>query len=279
MNSLAPLPSEPLPYFTAIVGAKQSLRRERLSAISVRVQDYYKSYLENTGALAGLTSAALTEVEKEDLLHCYVSPTAPLSVLKTDIRAHHKSTHPSRAAVCQYCGLSYNVSSFDHYLPKELFPEFATLSANLVPSCHACNQAKGTAWVDEHGMRKIISFYFDPLPEQQFLLAEIEAGVVPLARFRLAEDGEIYAGLAETVRNHFRELGLLDRFSRAAPEQFSEIKEELASFIAASGIPAAADLLTAKAAALARSHSLNYWKVALYQAMAASEAFLNSCRR
>ncbi|GGE83717.1 hypothetical protein [Massilia psychrophila] len=45
---------------------------------------------------------------------------------------------------CPYCGLQKNVTT-DHYLPKEHFPQFASLSRNLVPSCTDCqgSGAKG----------------------------------------------------------------------------------------------------------------------------------------
>lgn len=46
---------------------------------------------------------------------------------------------------CPYCGLPGNVS-VDHYLPRLAagFPHLSVCSANLVPACFACQQAKGS---------------------------------------------------------------------------------------------------------------------------------------
>jgi 5-methylcytosine-specific restriction endonuclease McrA len=43
---------------------------------------------------------------------------------------------------CPMCG-STNVTSLDHILPKEDYPELAVFSYNLVPSCQPCNNRRG----------------------------------------------------------------------------------------------------------------------------------------
>jgi 5-methylcytosine-specific restriction endonuclease McrA len=39
---------------------------------------------------------------------------------------------------CPMCGSSVT-GSVDHYLPKEDFPEFSVMAANMVPACAHCN--------------------------------------------------------------------------------------------------------------------------------------------
>ncbi len=51
----------------------------------------------------------------------------------------------NKLSVCPYCGLPGKLT-LDHYLPRapSFFPQFSSLSSNLVPACHGCQSAKGT---------------------------------------------------------------------------------------------------------------------------------------
>jgi hypothetical protein len=215
--------------------------------------------------------------DKDALRHCYEVPTTPLNQLKAEIDSYQQHACPSAAALCQYCGINHDATDFDHYLPKDLFAEFSTLALNLVPCCSRCNNLKHGAWLDENGTRMIVSFYFDVLPDSQFLFADLEMGIVPIATFRLSDDPADFGGLEATIRNHFRELDLLNRFKRAAPDQFAEVMPEIAGVVEYEGIRSAAELLANKAIRLATSHSPNYWKVALFQAMSLNDEFIGAC--
>lgn len=54
-----------------------------------------------------------------------------------DLRKKHKLTS------CPMCGGS-GVTTLDHFLPKEVYPEFSCFPYNLVPSCSHCNHKRGT---------------------------------------------------------------------------------------------------------------------------------------
>jgi hypothetical protein len=68
-----------------------------------------------------------------------------------------RTKHPHVS--CPMCG-STNVTSLDHILPKEVYPELAVFSYNLVPSCQSCNnrRAKKGALTSSKGF---IHPYFD----------------------------------------------------------------------------------------------------------------------
>ena len=68
-----------------------------------------------------------------------------------------RTKHPHVS--CAMCG-STNVTSLDHILPKEDYPELAVFSYNLVPSCQPCNnrRAKKGAFSDTPGF---VHPYFD----------------------------------------------------------------------------------------------------------------------
>jgi 5-methylcytosine-specific restriction endonuclease McrA len=275
-NLIAP-PADPAPLFAAIVQAKQLAQRARLTGLAPLVQGLYLAYHNSRNNLESLIPTVLTEEQSDDLKTCYTGETQPLNALKAYIRNHHRDTQPTAAALCQYCGLSYEPSTMDHYLPKETFAEFSTLSHNLVPSCGRCNHLKGTAWLDANHSRRIVNFYFDTLPQEQFLFAHVQMAPAPVANFSLSNVPAAFGGIEAIIRNHFTKLDLLNRFREAAPAEFGELMIELGPLVQQQGIGVAQALLQAKAQQKAQAHSMNYWKVALYQAAAASEPFLNGC--
>ena len=87
----------------------------------------------------------LTAGEKAGFLKLYRSGNEfPTFVRKELLRAR-------KVRCCPYCGMQSNVT-VDHYLPKELFPQFSCFSLNLVPACSDC-QNKGNKGI-KHPKRK-----------------------------------------------------------------------------------------------------------------------------
>lgn len=281
MKSLIPLPvAGSFSYFTAIAAAKQQPRRARLEALSPIIKNRYTIYAQHTSCLTSVTAIGVSDQEKQDLKHCYESPTGALNKLKLDIEIHHNNTCPDVAALCQYCGLKFVPDNFDHYLPKEQFPEFSVLATNLVPCCSECNSLKGTAWLDVNGIPEIINFYYDSLPIQRFLNVDVTVGPapkkVPVADFSLSQNPEDFCGLMAIILNHYRKLDLLARYKRAAYAPFGNIKIEFAGLVQSKGREVVAQMLLKKANDLSLSRSPNYWEVALLSGMANSDEYLDS---
>lgn len=60
---------------------------------------------------------------------------------------------------CPMCG-SPATGSLDHYLPRDHYPEFSIMRANLVPACMHCNSSgKGTTYKGSHPERFIHPYY------------------------------------------------------------------------------------------------------------------------
>lgn len=67
---------------------------------------------------------------------------------------------------CPICELR-DAKDMDHYVPRQLFPEFSVNAYNLIPTCHDCNNLKSTSWC-EQGHRLIFNAYYDT-PTDEFL--------------------------------------------------------------------------------------------------------------
>ena len=169
MRNLA-LPSiDPHEIFDNIIDAKQGVRSIRLRSIAPTIHNRFDEYDLSKFSLENMCKQSWKDVEKSDLCHCYRNSTYPLDSLKHEI----KQAQPQICRrICQYCGLNNVESIYDHYLPKESFPEYAVYGFNLVPCCFTCNAKKSEIFL-RHGQRQFINLYYDPIPQEKFLYVRI----------------------------------------------------------------------------------------------------------
>lgn len=81
--------------------------------------------------------------------------------------------HQKYLQCCPMCG-SLGTGSVDHYLPKEEFPEFSVMAANLVPACSNCNSSvKGKTYRGVKAQERFIHPYFDKFADEALWLTKI----------------------------------------------------------------------------------------------------------
>lgn len=76
-----------------------------------------------------------------------------------------------KAKVCAMCG-SFGSETLDHLLPQANYPEFAILSANLVPAC-PCNVQRGNTVKGQQISQRVLHPYFDSVLSERLLAADI----------------------------------------------------------------------------------------------------------
>jgi hypothetical protein len=77
--------------------------------------------------------------------------------------ARFKRLRGQQVSSCPMCGSSVT-GALDHFLPKEAFPEFSVMAANLVPACTSCNSSvKGRTYKGASPAEWLIHPYFDTL--------------------------------------------------------------------------------------------------------------------
>ena len=255
MQPLRLLGEPPHGHYDAIASSKQPPRRSYLNDSRQYVVGRYGQYwnFAQNAQLAQIPSSVIGEPYIEALVHCYQVETVALNRMKANIRA--AQTVQWRSA-CPYCGIN-TPSTFDHYLCKEMFPEFATLSWNLVPSCGECNSLKGARWL-ENGQRQFVHAYFDAVPDLvRWLNCEVTIlGGDPLADFRLEWPSAMPTALRFVVENHYSRLDLRTRFRQKAAQSLAEamahrgrwLPEEYAAEYAL------------EAAKLGEMYGVNYWR-------------------
>ncbi|MCK2053805.1 hypothetical protein [Methylobacterium sp. 37f] len=105
---------------------------------------------------------------------------------------------------CPVCG-SPVTGNLDHYLPRNAYPEFAIMRANLVPACQHCNSGVKGKTIHGGNPRRFIHPYFDPWAAQPIWLVEI---IPPYkaATFRPRPLPELQAPNSEIVSFHLENV-------------------------------------------------------------------------
>ncbi|WP_144118307.1 hypothetical protein [Catellatospora sichuanensis] len=173
---------------------------------------------------------------------------------------------------CPMCGCA-TVRSLDHYLPKSVFPEYAVLSANLVPVCYNCNQTKGNKRA-QLADERFLHPYFDVPPTAPILLADVDTYRVVTVNYRLAPD-VVDLSTYRRYLYHLKHLDLYTTFRREANVELQDRADSFRDLFAAGGRVAVLDTVMREARSYAKSRGANDWKTALYRALCTHEEFLN----
>jgi len=255
--------------FNAFIAAKRWPRRAQLEAARGRVLEAYDEYLDAAPDVAALPDVELTDEEAEALIHAYEVQTKPMADLR------EKLTKPIILAQCPFCGLN-EASTLDHYLPKELHPQFAVFSRNLVPSCSPCNTRKSELIVDEAtDVRLFLHPYYDAVPSVPFVTLNVTLLPEALSlHFRLRRPAGMSAARFQQLRSHFRMLRLADRYRRMSLVYLRERRRALERFYgpARDARQVAAELIQ-EAQDFEHDFGPNDWRAILYRALAADDEF------
>lgn len=179
----------------------------------------------------------------------------------------------SRSRICCLCGLRAT-SELDHYLPKQLFPEFAVYTLNLVPVCGVCNKRKDEDYKTSMGDPAFIHAYFDELPSSEpFLRATLnfEDGVVP--SFEVVRVSGLPDETYRVLASQFDYLHLDTVYSEEAVEMLNEKREAIEDYSSECGPAGVKKYLHREARSAARHLGLNHWKPATLTAAAESASF------
>jgi 5-methylcytosine-specific restriction endonuclease McrA len=168
---------------------------------------------------------------------------------------------------CPLCG-QRRVKTLDHHLPQNGYPSLTVVPINLIPACSDCNKAKLGAY-PAAAAEEPIHPYFDPVDEQQWLLADVVAGNPAAVVFLVVPPAEWSATFAARVRRQFNTLELAELYGKHAAEELIDLRRGLADLLAAGGTEAVRQQLAATAASLAAAHR-NHWRLAMYRALSVS---------
>lgn len=274
MRNLISPDEDHLGIFKNIVSSKRSPRKAILKSIESLIESSYLEYFRVLGDLSKLNRInSFSNFQIDALLHCYNSSSKPLNEIIDKI---YKLQPEEFRASCQYCGLGEPETS-DHYIPKELYPEYSVLPLNLIPCCPICNTNKSNKWLDTSNNRQIVNLYFDYIAKNtRFLFAHIVYnGMDAEIDFQLEKPSNMHKQLFELIERHYNNLKLFDRYRNKANEYISEIKTvlEIDEVKTKSGIE---NELKRDISKFSKLRGINYYKVVIAFALLECNEFLES---
>lgn len=156
------------------------------------------------------------------LYHQYDNSKASMSNLRAKIIEANNGEIILKCPICEL----RDATDLDHYVPRQLFPEFSIHSFNLIPTCHDCNNIKSIKWC-ENNKRLIFNAYYDT-PTNEFLFDVILKKENKLLRINLSlksfdnpkEDTRIALATIE-------KLDLMPYVNQKINEKFSKKLREL----------------------------------------------------
>lgn len=106
---------------------------------------------------------------------------------------------------CPLCG-SLSAGTVDHFLPKDVFPEFSVYSLNLIPVCSHCNSdEKGATYVGKSAPARLIHPYFDKIGDKPIVSVAFKKPYEAVEITAIPDSG-LSGDELEIVRFHLQEL-------------------------------------------------------------------------
>ncbi|WMX58624.1 hypothetical protein [Peribacillus sp. R9-11] len=226
MKNLKPIDKNPIKVFEGISSKCHGQKRGDLLSEKSNILSRYKYYAENKTNLTNVNMQEYSQKQdlKKYLLECY-GDNVTLDKLKVDIKNAQEMHYK---AICPYCGINSS-GTFDHYLPKEDYPDFAVLSMNLIPCCEKCNSIKGERWKDNNALL-FINYYYHIMTNEKYLFANLsylESTNVPTVTYQIKKNSGIEASMFNCIISHYTKLKLCSRFEEHANDKVSELYDEI----------------------------------------------------
>jgi len=271
MKKLKGLPISHGDKYIEIADAKREPQKTTLLSIAGKINACYTDFhrLAGKGELFEILALSVNQDEKAALLGCYNSRTKAGNSLLKQIKLNQETIYQS---VCPYCGILHS-TTFDHYIPKDSFPEFSIFALNLLPCCDTCNRKKAEYWRDADSCG-IIHFYYDEIPEEKFLFCKLEhnGSAVPAISYSLDFPISVDHECIKIIERHYDRLNLLERFNEHASIFLSERIKTIKTYFSGTEVELKI-ALTNDARQLADVYGKNNYKAALMEALSDDDDF------
>jgi hypothetical protein len=211
-------------YFPLLVQSKREKTRSILTKATAKIAARCEAYDGKLAQLSVPETIAWKKRIYNALLSCYNVRTKALSTFKDSILDGLENDGAINLLRCPYCMLN-DPRTWDHYLPKESFPEFSVYHSNLVYICFGCNQRK-LAYFDPAKLIFCHPYFTvhdtDALLHCRITIADSKLSI----EYYGAGEGDL-AATGRIVQEHIKRLGLNDRLSAEAASLIGVLIGEL----------------------------------------------------
>jgi len=238
-----------------------------------QIEDLWKErvqlYIDNNGNPEIITPWDNLEDPKDHIKfkNLYLSPSEG-SVQKAII----DKLRERELKLCPACGEDGTPNTLDHYLPKDIFPEFSVTISNLFPMCDICQGKKGVKLIDANGKRYFMHPYFDSFTEQQLLILVITEPYNAPSSIMLIPNPGLAVPLQQLVNSHMDELHIPLRYRSYFKTMYIRLLR-LARKLRENNQNVTDNLNTFKY--MASTKSINSWDYLFYDGVLRNELLLN----
>lgn len=220
-------------------------------------------YNLNCGNPEKISASNIENTDKHKFINLYNNPQKTIKIDIIDKLRDHDLDF------CPFCGEAGTPSTLDHFLPKDIYPEYSFLSVNLVPMCDICQRpdAKGSKIFDANGKRLFFHPYFDGTEALEILILEILPPYNKGTDFILKINPILDVSLKSVCIKHITTLKIQERYRKHFIRAFERLKKHVKTMlikdIQKEDIPAIINVFYNKE----RMVSVNYWDAIFYKSV------------
>lgn len=177
MKNLNKAKVTPHKFLDSVINIKKDDNKKRLEKLENNINKRFDEFTYKAEHNTLHTLAKKWNYNKDDklsdgyfLYHQYDNSESCITTLRAEII---KGNADEIVLTCPICGIR-DATDLDHYIPRQLFPEFSIHPHNLIPTCHQCNNKKSTCWCEPQGNNRIIfNAYYDTITDENLFTSNI----------------------------------------------------------------------------------------------------------
>lgn len=240
--------------------------RGRMLNFKDKVFKRYQFYLRNKNTLHKIKPVKILDADEAKLMQDSYKTSKIFQEVKQQL---FDEIPQKRSGLCPFCMIS-EPTTLDHYFSESEYPEYILFAPNLVPCCSHCNSVKGSRLFEKssgNSKRTVIHFYYDELPDVQYLKATFFVdNKIPQISFSLEFENE--TEITDVIEKHFETLHLFERYRGRSNGILSTACEEVKKCLESGlSIEQCIQLLKIKAQSTEKTYGNNYWEACVYRAM------------
>jgi len=218
--------------------------------------NHYRTHLGNPWVVA--TSTFLPNIDKEQY--------ALYDTRRSGKRIRAVRNMPNLLC-CPMCG-SEMTGSLDHFLPRDIFPEFSVMLANLVPACSHCNSSAKKSTYKGTYPESFIHPYFETLAASPIWLIEVVRPLVAVT-FKPRVLPSVPRSDSKRVAFHLKNI-LGNQFHLWAANRWATLPQVIRNAVGVSGTVSTVQVQSELTKQLAQANAttgLNSWLSAFFRGL------------
>lgn len=224
------------------------------------------NYAEHEGNPEEISPLNVSKKLKTALINLYLSPNKTAASIKSELSSHSLT-------YCPFCGETGRPNTLDHYLPKDVFPEFSISHSNLVPMCDKCQGKKLETYLNEDGSKAFLHPYFDI--DDVVLFVEVEGEYDPIVKVKLVAESSNVA--EELCNSHLKNLGVNSRFIQYFSTRYPNVVMGICKAYKGRGDSTEAEVRRYLEAVKLSSESeaTNHWDAIIFRSLLKADDWIN----